>query len=627
MMEGELSRLAITNQVSELTPMCTLLEIADAHGIEYNRGDFERPTFAHYLIESIYKTTVPRIDDNNLKSGDMKFVARFVNKYVNWPQSKLMQAYGFLMGFANVVDPLSWVPESFEVGLQTPDNPRSLNACVLYRICVHARLHITFHTTIQQMAYAVRLLRMSVPSLYRRARVFLEKDARRIDLVNVLMMAQYEIKDPQEEVDVVAVDANIIPEAHCSHEMLGRLYAALNDVKTLREKMDPGTDNGAIALAALNYGIDISKSTNPLAEYKILKLAGRTDYRPVDAWMQHWYNINPGLFDLAVMFNPVFPVDYYSASVLHKMAKTEGFTTGEIRQAQAHELMQLAYVSETFYLGPMPNMKQNTTAIDLDDVDDIEYGQLLCYGSLAQPLQPVSVSELIALFQANQNFTNPFQDDSVFSNTAINKLKLLLQSPDGPCPTRSLSVETIQIRGQLLESIAIVEITLVNHDGPTRDLLFAYRISSADTKAAIVKAFTQLLHAGMYMRGWRGPPADYPITKTEVPPDMEPIVALNVTQALADFESKCRALGKIGSQISELPLVRYRDHQYQISKNKCDGLTLTDRIAIIKQGDTTSNISSCIRLSSNWICASAHKYLTALGQPIPFDIFTLRYIS
>lgn len=631
----QLSRLSITNHINENTPLCTLLEIADAHGIKYNESDFTRPNFSHHLIENIFRSPVPHISINEAgkldikNNAELRYLARFINKYVNWPQSKLIEAYNFITLFIENKhdDPFTLLPDNFVFGLQTPDQVRSINACILYSICNHYRLTLNAHTTINQMAYAVRLLRVSTSSLYRRAIHFIEKDAKRTDLINVLMMAPYEIKDPRPDFVPENRDVTIIPKNACSHEMLKRLHTALNNVKTLQEKMDPGTDNGAIALAALNYGIDISKCSDPLVEYKFLKISGRTEYKPVDHWMHHWYNINPSLFDLSVTYNPLFPIEYYNPIILNKMAKSQGFSDGEILNSSPHELLQLAYVSDTFFLGPMPCLKSETTAIDLDDISDIEYGELLCYGQIENPLQPVSIHELIGLFNANQNFTNPFQDESVFSTTAINKLKIILQSPNGPCPFKSLSSDTIRARNELIDVITLIEISISQHDEPTREFLFTYRISSTDTKQAIVKTFTQLLHIGMYMRGWRGPNTEYPVVRAEVPTDLEHVVAINVTNAIANYESSCRSLGKIGVQLNALPLVKYRENQYQISKSASDGFTIGERIAIIKQGDDTHNIASCIRLSSNWICATAHKYITALNQPPPFDIFNLRLIA
>lgn len=624
----QLSRLAITGHVYEHTPMCVLMEIADANGIKYEQKDYEKPNFAHHLLASIHQTSVPAISTGEIKEmAQWQFVARFVNKHSQWLQGKLTLAYNFLLEFMNNEDPLNKIPASFTPGLQTPDNPHAVNACVLYKTCVYHRLNVNSRTTINQMAYAVKMLRENLESVVRRAEAFVKRDAKRIDLINVLMLAHYEVQDPDPMIlDDNGINYEIIPKVDTTHDLLMRLHESLNDTRTLQQKIDPTTHSGAIALAAINYNIDISKSSDPTREYKILRIAGRNDYKPADPWMNYWYQRNSSIFDLTVTFNPLFPVEFYENNRMISMVQNEGFTSREIANADPYELLQLAYVSDTFYQGEMPNMKFNQTPINLDDISDVPYGQLLCYGQFDLPWRPISVAELADLFNNNQNFSSPFGSDIVFSPTAINKLKIIAQCPSGPNPNIRLSPETVAAKTVLLESINGIELILRNNDEPSRQLASTYKHADPDTKQAIRNALTYLLHTGMYMRGWLGS-GDYPVIKAPVPPEREHEVAINVTDSIAKYEAACRSLGRIGTQINHLPLVTYKDGEYQASNCNSDGLTIGDRISIVKEGDQTGNVASCIRLSSNWICSSAHKYMLAIGLPAPFDIFHLRHIS
>jgi hypothetical protein len=192
--------------------------------------------------------------------------------------------------------------------------------------------------------------------------------------------------------------------------------------------------------------------------------------------------------------------------------------------------------------------------------------------------------------------------------------------------TATLSLETVRVRSRLLESINGVEMLTRAKDEPTRQLAFSYRNADVGTKYAMKNALTQLLHVGMYMRGWMGS-GDFPVIRSVVPIEKEPEVAINVTKSMAEYDSICRSLGKLGSLINDLPLVLYRDGQYHMSNCSREGYTIMDRINIVRQGDRTGNVASCIRLSSNWLCSSAHKYMMAIGLPAPFDIFSLRHIS
>lgn len=623
----QLSRLAITGHIHEQTPMCVLLEIADAHAIKYKLEDLGTPSFARHLLASIHNTPIPSVGEIKEKN-ELQFVARFVNNHKSWPQSKLIQAYNFLLGFANNDNPLNKLPPDFVAELQTPDNPFAINACVLYKICSHSRLNINSRTTINQMAYAVRMLRENIESVIRRAKLFIEKESNRIDLINVLMLSHHEIQDPDPPVVATSVQFDVIPQTEANPEILSRIYQGLNDVANLRQRIDPTTQPGAIALAALNYSIDLSKTTDPSREYRALKVSGRNEYRPLDPWMNYWYQKNPVIFDLAETFNPLFPTEFYSERRLTAMTRTEGYTSAEIEDEHPYELLQIAYVSETFYQGELPNMRIRETPIDLDDVDEVPYGQLLCFGEFSGEVRPITFKELTEAFNQNKNFSEPFHDrrDSVFTQTAINKLKLIALSQIGPNPAVRLSIETIEVRAELLAAIQGIEILMRNNDAASRALALAYKQANAETKETIRDALRNLLHAGMYMRGWEGT-GDYPILKAPVPPEKMPQIALNVTDELRTFTINCLGLGNIGEQIMDLPLVLYKDGEYQIATDEREGLTIGARLHLVREGEDITNINSCIRLSSNWFCSSAHKYIMCIGLDAPFDIFSLRHIS
>lgn len=621
----QLSRLLITGHIHEHTPICVLTEIADAHGAKYDKRDCEKPNASYHFIQKINQTLVPSMSEIKAKY-EWEYVARFVNRHRQWPQSKLILAYNFLIGFMDNEDPLNKIPLNFTEGLQTPENPYAINACVLYKICVHYRLNMNARTTIKQMVRAINMLKEDIESVTRRAKNFINGNIMRTDLINILMLSPYEIEDPEPVVTNNNINIMMIPEVKTNHDHLSALHGSLNDIHTLQLKIDPTTDSGSVALAAINFNIDISKSTNPSREYKNLRADGRNHYVPIDTWMKFWYDRNPTIFDLSVSFNPLFPQKFYSENNLNKMALDEGYTQRELSNEQPYELLQLAYVAETFYQGEFPNIKSTISPIFLDKMVDIPYGQLLCFGQIETPLRIISMQELIESFNFNQNFTNPFHNDSIFSSTAINKLKIIAKNPSGPIPSKRLSLETIQIREKLYETIMCIETIVKNNDEPTRQFAFAYKNADPDTKYVINETLKHLLHLGMYMRGWNGS-SEYPITKAPVPREREPEMALNVTKAIASYESTCRSLGKLGTQINDLPLVKYKDGQYQVSSSSDDGLTVGERISIVKDGDRSNNIASCIRLSSNWLCASAHKYITAIGKPSPFDVFNLRHIS
>jgi hypothetical protein len=620
-----LTRLAITGRINKDTPLCVLMEICDAHGIKYNIEEKDKPNFLHQMLISIDKTKVPCISSSSTIK-ELECIARFVNNYSTWKRDQLIKAYNFLIDFMNNDNPLDKVPSDFTYGLQTPENPKKINASILYRICVYNKLSVNTYTSIEQMALAVRMLREDVETIKQCAELFLQKEAKRNDFINIMLMSQHINQEVFKPVGQYEYDHNKTPNNIIGYEMLKDLHKSLVDIKILQLKIDPTTNQGCVALAALNFNIDISKCINPMKEYSVLKISGRNKYIPWDSWMKYWYERNSVMFDLNVVFNPLFPLEYYDREKLNELAKLEGYNESEISHNSAYELLQVAYISETFYMGEMPNLQTQYTIIAADPIEEIPCGQLLCYGQIGESLKPISIGELNEYFEINDNFTSPFAGNSVFTDTNINKLKLLLKSPMGPSRNKALSKETLLMKSQLLQTISNIEASMKNSDYSTKQLGFTYRNSSIDTKNVITKTLTQLLHVGMYMRGWTGVGA-YPIKEAPVNRDYEATVALNVTRSINDFEGLCRSLGRIGKDIINLPLVNYKVGQYQPSTEAKNGLTVGERISIVKGGDKSSNMSSCIRLSSNWLCSSAHKYIIGLGLEPPFDIFNLRHIS
>ena len=479
-------------------------------------------------------------------------------------------------------------------------------------------------TTIKQMAYGIKLLRETPISIIRRMTIYVEKIAKKDQLINILVNSNIEIQDPKVITKDPIINYNIIPKNDITHEYLDVLHQSLNDVKFLQQRIDPITDSGAIALTSIIYNIDISKSKNPILEFKIIKTTSPQNYIPVDNWLKYWYIKNSKLFDLTKTFNPIFSKKFYDKSITLNLAINEGFSSIELKNDDNYELLQLAHLTDTFYIGEMPYLDTNITPIDLDNISDIPYGELLSYGQINVKLKPISINEISNLFTNNENFTTPFDSSKVFSKYSINKLRLIVMGSDGPT-NQKISDETIKNRANLVNIINSIEHLLFISDNPTKILAQLYIKSPFETKLIISKILTKLLHIGMYMRGWSGT-GDFPLIKTPVPNDKELLVTIKVTESIVDYEKFITSNIEVGSIINNLPLVLYKDDQYTLSKNKSDGLSIIDRLSIVKLGDKTSNMSSCIRLTSNWICSSAHKYLCAICIN-PFNIKNLRYIS
>lgn len=590
-----ISRLNITGYINDQTPLCVLLEMADAHGIQYNQDDINHPNFIPYIIDDIKTSTV---DTTNLSQ-----LARFINHNVSWNNESLYTAYNFMIHTTTIAD-------NFIHGLQTPACPKTYNACLLYKICQINGIFVNQKSTIDDLAYYVKLLQVGTTTLLNQVSQLLTNPSS-IHLINFLILSgsRIEILDEQSVNDKLYT----IPTSLSNYEFLNSI--SINNIDYLRKLIQPTNAHGAIALAAINFNLDISRSTCPIREYQSIGVTVQDDHLInrvsfFDPWLNYWYKRHPDLFNLNTTFNPIFPESFYTKQQLINLALQAGYTQAEINVSSPYELLQMEYITDTFYLGPRYDIISQTTSIMMDEVGD-EY---LSYGTVDTSMHALTLVELYEMLKSNENFTNPFKSDAVFSSLNINKLKLLLKKCKSDLVT------------DLLSEIQKIEKLSVYRDSSTNKLITFFKNGSTETKDQINQLLGALLAISMTLRGWLGT-GSYPIEKSVVVDADEIKISVAVTTSMINFEKMCNLYGEIGSLILELPLTFYKGGCYLPSRDIKDGITINDRLKIIKEGNTTSNMASCIRLSSNWIAASAHKYICAIGGAPPFDIAKLRYIS
>lgn len=598
----KLSRLLITGDLDIMTPFCVRKEIANASGILHNDDDLKNINFLNEMVDTI----------NNMKIKDWSWgdIARFVNKNCKWPQRKLLQAYQFLCSFMNTTNGIDKLPRNFTIGEQTPENVYNINACILYSVCKQLGLSCNENTTITQMKNIIIFYQSDIVDLRKKVEKHIVT-ANRKELLQILFTSNIE---PDESIEISNSNFNELPQSKAlSTSTLSNIHTHLHNISFLQSKITPETAPGAIALAAINNKIDLSYCQDPVNEYNNLKTYDSKKYTPNDIWFRNWYNINPDIFDLTKSFNPLLPPEYYQKNILYQMLLTSGHSERSLAGGTLnsyYELLQIDYVTENFYPGLRPSLINNHTIINLDDPSTIASNDILCYGLINNSLQCITYDELTEMFRINKNFSSPFKRDTMFNDMCINKLKILARS-----------------HPKLLKIIADIENYNKHIDPYTRQLIEVFHKCPIDEKENIYQCLMSLLHLGMYMRGWRGPPMDYPLNPGLRQKNAHSEMEIRVNAAISIFEQNCTNLRATGNIIQNLPLVKCVGGEYCLSTEPSQGLTIGERIYITKLGEQTDNMSSCVRLTSNWLCGSAHKYLILLGFPPPFNIDEINQIS
>ena len=594
-----LSRLAITGPITIYnTPVCVLLEIGKCHGFGVNADDMFDTEYRSNLIEMLHDEGARHVTPPYTRN-DLRLIARYVNPDItSWSTGCLIQAFDVLQSYASK----SSLPEAFDLGQQTPDNVRSINACVLYRVCRHAGLPLTLNTSMEQMYALYKLVTTPVEALHAMA-------LRLLQAGTPSHVASMIHATGQMDIDMSL--PGVITEAP-THKGMIQAKLGLSNTTEIKRRLTPRDVNEAIYLAADIYKVNLVKASNPIREYCHLRTFASSDsYRPIDIKVKQLYDINPDLIRIDRVFEPALPQIYYSRTAIDYLLRQEGLSNSELLRVNGIEYLQLAYYSDSFHSGRQV-ISNTETPFDCDDVADIHANELICYGSRSQPMTAFTASELMQCFRVNGSFSNPFERGIVFTSEQIRKLKHIC----------SINQDNSNKTG-LLAEIALIEESIDNRSSFGVGFVRSYRqCSDPKTKLSIEMALTSLLHLSMYMRGWSGI-GEYPIE--EAPVDNQNEVDIRVTQSIAALDKAGNAMSD-GFDVRRLPLLKKSGHGY-ITAGVNDGLTVGGRLEIVKNGIRHENANSCLRMSSNWFASTAYKYIVSIGLPQPFDISSLRMVS
>jgi len=642
-----LSRLAITGTVTATTPSIVLTEIADAHSITYEENRLNEPRYLTDLINVINTKNV-NIVKEPYDMGAYQYIARFVNKNYEWKRSSLNVAFNKLLEYTNL-NKLMEVHIDFKYGPQTPENPENLNACVLYGLCKANRIDTRFDSTIDEMASNIKLLfllRNNDVSHSVRSSIYdtiMYGGCDGFQLVNILtqieplrssqLLNRYDnysdnhnndnnINNDNQDHDHNDHNNN---NNHINHDQLVNSSIV---IRNRNIRIHPHTHAEAIAMAAIYYKIDISDVSNPLAEYQELN---RTPYFPLDRNLARRLQISnkyPSSIEnphLDQVFNLNLPAELYDEQDLLGMCSEEGYQNDDILHDGAYFTLQMAYLSETFLHGKQGTIinEENTW---MEKIDDLEYDSIVVYGVRGGYLRAYAYAELADTFKMSKRFKRPDNEES-FDDILIEKLYILCHKDQ----RIDESDECLRDRLELGTEIDRIKLYLKTNQAQVNDFLHRYDEYTEIEKKRVDKFFTTLLHAGMYMRGWNGE-GPYPLASAQTTGHEEQgDIDIRVTRSIVDIErilQELNELNNLGDLMKQLPLMLYNTYSNEIlpSTDEDEGLTIIERINIVKMGDDGS-MKSCIRLSSNRFCATAHYYITLLGYPSPFDLANLAYIS
>jgi len=600
----KLSRLHITGKISLETPLDVILEIIECHDI--NCTSIKSLQQLSNIIDEINQEKVSTVKKKK-DIDDYGSIAIFVNPNVDWNISDLDVAYKFLKSFYSSNE-YQFISPDFSYGLQTPENINSLNACVLYGACKFYDISINYNTTIEEMSDSLKtflispkliinsisnkLLGFSCEELIRFRHSLELGISKKIVSLNK-PRRKNEIIDDDIVLQTVSPENTTVKYIVPTYEELKKCadnIITFYPINESRVDYKVKTYCEAIVLASLIYSRDLIQSKDPIKDYNSLKLK----------------NIEKS------NFNPRLPFNLYTTERLNELIEIEGHSYDDLEDQSKYELLQIINLSQNFYHGKMEPFESTETIIELNNVNELSNDECISFG--LELFKVLTYKELNNWYRESNNLYEPCID-KLLSDISIKKLLYLSKVPK----RYSESMENYEIRKELHENInVILEQTSDKQIKELNEKINKDTIGS--TKEVIEKFLDLLLDLGMNMRGWNGI-GEYPITRESTILTDQLIIDRRVNETLHSIQLYQENFPEC-VKILKLPLVKYQDSKY-ISSNTENGLTIGDRIEIIKKNES---IHACIRTSSNWILSSIYKYNKLLLGKNKFDIRKMNFI-
>lgn len=556
------------------TPICVLTNLARCRGIRFShdkeltKHDVENLSFDDFCYHLLQTKNYEIENILSWTKRDCSYIARFVNPKGKWKSIQTLK-----IAFESIKEADEQKPPIItNFGNRTHENPTACDSITLYNY----------------------LCRLNYPT---------HRNMKFVDMVNVYSM----IRSP----------FSILPLSHSINLLhiitnTSDIYLCERDwYKTpIRHDCVPQkaiNSNDAFYCELLN-GKDYSLANSPLLEH--LGVEG--------AMIKHVRNINHHRLVVGGYFNPLIPDDFYPYKSIITLAEAEDINTS-LEYETIFGLLISRSMVENFHFRIQPEVKSSISSVTWEDLTEVDPRSIICYGKMAFTCQEMekskmdayTISDLTHTFQSTHEFLNPI-DGTIFPSYAIKKL-VYISSAISHCT--SVPDDIRQDARDLIKSVHNVNAIRGQFGDQVREWL-----STVGKQSKV--AFEILLKIGMYMRGWEGDESNYPVKIAPQKDDVK--IEIRVADGLREYYCECE---KLVMSPNVLPLIRHNGKEFLKSNDHFEGITIGDRLEKVLKGENTSSMASCIRLSSNWIVASAYYYLQLIGHTPSFIIEELSDIG
>lgn len=527
-----------------------------------------------------------------LNENDGKYIETFINPTVKWDRKSLSLAWNFTKFMMKPEIQVKFDPSI--IGLQTPEFPYSLNNCMLYKICKQWGIPIEKTTTTNDMVTYIKF------SIYISSNYFHDSNVKeKLKNIRNFILSKigndvFDLSDMPTKISLYTETMKKLSFTRKYH--FGTIY--------------PSNNIEAISRMAMDYKLDISFSKCPIVDYYYY--ISYADF--ADEKLRLVRKISPDQMDLNFNFNPIFPHSVYDRKKMRLLLKNKGYT-GIINTNDIFSTLETDYLTDNFGIGWKLKKKggENCTVVEKYNVDiqneDIDLKKLIYYGNGESGYSFFTYSELTMLYQNYKCFVVPDNISEVLQENCIQRLIMISREN----PELSQVVSSISIRN--IKSSKNLDI-----------LLMWFETLTNQNKENVCEILNTLLHAGMYMRGWKGGEDSFPYKKRiqgdeKETEELENNIYLHLHKLTDYYQTD------IGKKILDLDLYLFSYNNWKKSEDKVEGFTIKERLDMVGRGETQRKITSCYKMSSNWICSSAYKYMIIFGMKEPFNIYMMKQVS
>jgi len=613
-MKFVLRRLNITGPVDEFTtPIDVLSQCMSSHGLEPDWGrlyDIHDISYRRKCIAKLIECPpiVIRLDEESPSRREFGRAVRYINHKTSFTDTgKLVRCLERLAEWE-----LGDVPATEgNYGPITQTGLENIDCTMVYKLCRERGLKTRPDHGLRDMCHLLRLEKLPPERL------------RDLFVDRLHVMSSGEILNMFERMIPGGFDF--------SWGSFFELYPVRRDVDTCIDPLGlkfPRTNHEAVIMAAKNYKVNILGASHPMLEYALLARRGVSERSfPIDSSLQDKLNHDPYSLRIDQRFFPDLPEYVYQLEDVRKMAVEEGWE--EDSRIPPYDFLKRVYHEPTFFAygrGPMTGVVpvNETLKIELTPYIDEDPLNLVLWGKRDSPQTMICFawSELCMTFETYKDFRNPLSKTLCpFEDFAIRKLAILSRKP---CINRLVADRRKRL-SMVIEKIITANREQMEIVGGIRESL----LRNPDQCSHMMNLLSRLFLVSLSMRSFTDNPEEFLRGGGGGHLDME-TTERNVGVRLVDLQQYMGEIDPNTRQMFlDLPIVIYhpKEGKFSTCEETFEGYTIGGRLKLVYEGEGTTAMSSCLRLSSNWFLSSVYYYDVEFGFEPPFDITHLTHIG